>query len=118
MAGVALVLVGLTCSRCGGIRDRPGQRYCQDCHNAYMREWREARGGYAALSVEEKRKDIARSYLNSYVQRRKVRRETFCSRCRSRVNIEGHHHRGYDDPLDVIWLCRVCHKAAHRGSYT
>jgi hypothetical protein len=24
----------LVCSRCGGVRDRPGQRYCRKCHNA------------------------------------------------------------------------------------
>lgn len=28
------------CSRCGGERDRPGQRYCSECHAATMRAWR------------------------------------------------------------------------------
>jgi hypothetical protein len=27
---------------------------------------------------------------------------------------QGHHHRGYDFPLDVVWLCPLHHKAAHR----
>ena len=25
------------------------------------------------------------------------------------------HHEAYDRPLDVIWLCRACHKALHAG---
>jgi hypothetical protein len=32
----------LVCSRCGGVRDRPGQRYCRKCHNRAKRE-RDAR---------------------------------------------------------------------------
>ena len=24
------------------------------------------------------------------------------------------HHPDYDRPMDVRWLCRVCHKAEHR----
>lgn len=28
------------CSGCGKPRDRPGQRYCRTCHNAYMVDWR------------------------------------------------------------------------------
>lgn len=29
------------CSRCGGPRDKPGQRYCKACHADYCRERRE-----------------------------------------------------------------------------
>lgn len=32
----------MTCSKCGGPLDRPGQRYCTECHRAYQRVWREA----------------------------------------------------------------------------
>lgn len=27
---------------------------------------------------------------------------------------EAHHHRGYEHPLDVVWLCRRHHIAAHK----
>jgi len=27
--------------------------------------------------------------------------------------IQGHHHNGYGDKLNVIWLCQSCHRKAH-----
>jgi hypothetical protein len=27
-----------------------------------------------------------------------------------RTQIQAHHHRGYDNPLDVQWVCQLCHK--------
>jgi hypothetical protein len=32
----------------------------------------------------------------------------------STVAVEGHHHLGYNRPLDVIWLCRLHHRLLHR----
>lgn len=29
--------------------------------------------------------------------------------------VEGHHHNGYAWPLDVIWVCRPCHRDLHAG---
>jgi hypothetical protein len=30
-----------------------------------------------------------------------------------RAAIQGHHHRGYEYPLDVQWLCASCHTKIH-----
>jgi hypothetical protein len=30
------------------------------------------------------------------------------------VRLEGHHYRGYTEPLVVRWLCTKCHRAVHR----
>lgn len=26
--------------------------------------------------------------------------------------IQAHHHKGYDSPLDIVWLCPTCHASA------
>jgi hypothetical protein len=36
-----------------------------------------------------------------------------CERCGSREHIHAH-HEDYNKPLEVIWLCRPCHRALHR----
>lgn len=39
-----------------------------------------------------------------------------CQGCGRTLHIVAHHHLGYEPEhwLDVQWLCRPCHKAAHR----
>ena len=36
-----------------------------------------------------------------------------CSICGSTLNIEAH-HPDYNKPLNVVWLCRDCHKIIHK----
>jgi hypothetical protein len=40
-------------------------------------------------------------------------KKTSCSKCNSTCKIEGHHN-DYTKPLDVTWLCELCHKEWHR----
>ncbi len=39
-----------------------------------------------------------------------------CSQCGSNVHVEGHHF-DYNQPLNVIWLCRDCHKNTHKKEF-
>lgn len=41
-----------------------------------------------------------------------------CEKCRSKEWVEGH-HEDYTKPLEVIWLCRPCHRKRHveMGTY-
>ena len=48
-----------------------------------------------------------------------LRKPDECSTCGEEYPpLEIHaHHEDYDRPLDVIWLCRPCHKALHRKKW-
>jgi hypothetical protein len=32
-----------------------------------------------------------------------------------RTAVHAHHHKGYDRPLDVLWICQTCHSLDHRN---
>jgi len=75
------------------------------------------------IVAAEKRKRYATSHLHERavglraeraVKNGHIAKPDKCSACGvGDVQIEGHHF-DYDKPLDVIWLCRPCHKKAHR----
>ena len=44
---------------------------------------------------------------------KKIHRQYSCSKCSSDIRIEGHHD-DYSKPLDVRWLCMICHRAWHK----
>jgi hypothetical protein len=59
----------------------------------------------------------ARRALYNAVARGKVVKPDHCERCGQAVSgrkLHGHHHRGYEHPLDVQWLCTPCHGKEHR----
>ena len=92
--------------KCGN-EAREGQRYCHACHAEYMRAWRKQH----PLSGEQRKKDNARSYAGVYKRRGKLIPEP-CQDCHTyEVKML---HEDYDNPLDVIWLCRECHLERHR----
>lgn len=97
------------CSKCDHIKEenRINQRYCKLCHNEWMRNNRKK---HNELTELQKLKANARSYLNSYIRRGKIIKET-CSKC-DNVLAEAH-HEDYNKPLEVVWLCRECHLLHH-----
>jgi hypothetical protein len=72
-----------------------------------MREWRKTNH----LTPEQRLKDNARSYANTYKKRGKLIQEP-CADCGSQKSEM--HHPDYTKPLLVIWLCRVCHLKCHK----
>jgi hypothetical protein len=63
-------------------------------------------------------KERARGVLRAAVGQGKVQKPDACQSCRKqpgRAQIHGHHHNGYANPLDVLWLCSYCHGLAHRS---
>src|SRR5258708_33826544 len=67
---------------------------------------------------DEPEMERARKLLNEAVARGRIIRPSMCSRCGGSgvgdrmAAIEGH-HCDYAKPLEVVWLCSKCHKAAH-----
>lgn len=55
----------------------------------------------------------AQNALSNAVAIGLIKRSTSCQNCgKTGCRIEGH-HKDYGKPLDVIWLCGVCHKVEH-----
>jgi len=59
------------------------------------------------------KKVLARSRLNSAVKNGTLDKPKQCSKCGSEIRINGH-HPDYNEPLEVEWLCPLCHAETHR----
>jgi hypothetical protein len=61
-------------------------------------------------------KGQARKKLRNAVRRGEVKKPEYCSICERKLprkKISGH-HKDYSKPLDVIWVCHICHGKHHR----
>jgi hypothetical protein len=57
------------------------------------------------------RRHQAQRKLQKAVARELIKKPTRCQRCRQpfpKPRLQGHHHRGYNNPLDVKWYCQAC----------
>lgn len=97
----------MNCVKCGAAHECGNQRYCTECHNAYMREWRKTH----RLNAEQRAKASTRRKSNMYKARGKLAQQS-CAHCGS-PDSQMHHH-DYSKPLEVEWLCRPCHMDEHR----
>jgi hypothetical protein len=61
--------------------------------------------------AEDKRRQTAHTAVAKAIRNGVLTRMP-CERCGA-VKSEGH-HEDYDKPLDVMWLCRPCHKQRHK----
>ena len=55
----------------------------------------------------------AHTLLSNAVRSGKVKKPKKCLRCDKKTMIHGH-HEDYYKPLNVIWVCQVCHKQLHK----
>lgn len=98
-----------TCSKCKKKLDesRVGkQRYCKKCHAANMRA---NRPKHSELPEEARKKANCRAYTHEYVRRGKILVMP-CWICGSEAEV---HHPDYNNPLEVVWLCRKHHLELH-----
>lgn len=65
----------------------------------------------SAWRKADKRRTAAHNAVTRAVRSGKLIRQP-CERCGDKKTEA--HHEDYDKPLDVIWLCSVCHKQRHK----
>lgn len=85
--------------------------YCRLCKNKSTQENRKV---HSLLTLEQRKKANARSYLNVYIRRGAIKKRP-CAIC-GELDTQAH-HEDYDKPLDVIWLCKWHHLNYHRGLF-
>lgn len=101
------------CGKCGIKPSQPTHNNCRECHNKTMRKWRKTH----PMTPEQQRKNNCSSYANTYLGRGKIKKPEKCECC----NIspaQQMHHEDYDKPLEIIWLCKKCHKELHKKRET
>jgi hypothetical protein len=59
-------------------------------------------------------KIIAKRRLRSAIEAGKIVRPSQCGQCGKPGRVHGHHH-DYTKPLEVKWLCALCHAWEHKG---
>ena len=105
------------CSRCRGPNDRTAlsngtrTRYCLACAAAAMRESR-ARRPRRVPTAEERVRIRARAIVRTRIHRGQLRRGR-CVVCGT-PDAQAH-HADYTKPLDITWLCPVCHRRAEHA---
>jgi hypothetical protein len=72
---------------------------------------------YKKIQVERYPERVnARHYLHKRIESGKVIPKERCEHCNKKTKLHGH-HEDYSKPLDVIWLCRPCHRKLHGGRH-
>ena len=56
----------------------------------------------------------ATTILSNAIRSKKIEKPKRCSMCNKKTRIMGH-HEDYYKPLNVIWVCQVCHKGLHKS---
>lgn len=117
---------------------------CKKCRNRYDREWRKGKGKvkyytyhrkYESTSkyknkkkkyrrkpeVMERQRVRVKEDYKKYPEKMKARHlasrlssPTNCERCKKKNKKLHKHHYDYSKPLDVIFLCTICHGFVHR----
>ena len=55
----------------------------------------------------------AQTLVGNAIRDKRLSKPNKCSECSRKCRIHGH-HEDYYKPLDVVWLCQVCHKKRHK----
>ena len=123
-------MIGKRCSRCNEIkslfsfyldkRSKDGlMSACKSCRYETLRKWRDSYPEkYREISRKNGKKIGKISSIHSYISYHTIKgniiRPSVCSLC-NKENKDIHaHHNDYSRKLDVVWVCRLCHKKIHK----
>lgn len=62
---------------------------------------------------KHKLENRSRKLFRYHIKAGNVKESNICEECGSMKYIEAH-HPDYSKPLDVIWMCKKCHKRIHK----
>lgn len=91
---------------------------CRKCHTERLKKYRKENPQKIYEIVQRsikkhQHKQNARIKVRNALLSGKLIRPTVCTVCDKEGSIEGH-HEDYSKPLDVVWVCRPCHKILDR----
>lgn len=93
---------------------------CRECNTSRHKKYRQTAKGkenvykankkYISLNREKSSAWQAVSYAR---ENKHFQKPLNCADCGQEKTLDAHHH-DYSKPLEVRWLCRLCHKKAHK----
>ena len=106
------------CKSCTAIADKNRPRWEYVPSSNWTESARRRKREWASRNRNPS-KDRARSAVRRAIENGRIARPESCSACSGKVRridgraaIQAHHHKGYENPLDVQWLCPKCHRKA------
>ena len=113
-----------TCSKCkqtGPLSEYyKGQYQCKTCCNKHQKKYRRTEQGKATIKryrIRHPERIKIKNIVNHAIRAGKLPRPDtlFCTYC---YKIAAHyHHSDYSKPLEVVPLCRKCHRKIHLAVY-
>lgn len=102
------------------IKGRHWREQNPDYHRQYGKEYYQANSEAIKSSMIEWADDnpekvVAQNALKVQIRNGSIIRPELCSAC-GNTGVMAGHHKDYTKPLEIIWLCRSCHKRVHAGT--